>query len=596
MTTPPISRTTLSSLLTTLWAILVGGIRIFAWDSLKEGFIDVRPLPRVARLLTFVGLALVLALVLSIFYNGVLRWSGGLEPLPLDSRGSRGILVPSTAVPITYLTTILAWTLLLTGAIRVMGWVRWAIAVCFVLFGVPGVITSAIPVLGVDADNSGVLVVLIASAGFAFIGLILALILLPRLRLPLAFEFLVILGLVGGLFLVGLYAAVLVSQRGAEDYVSSYLVPTAATNPRNLIFPLLLLSGAEMINFGISLTNWGTRSTQRFANRAMIIILLIALLSYRWFSFIAYDVLGNITPEQIQQWAGALLAGVILIPIALWRVRQPFPDRVPLKLLLGLIVGMILPQLVLVAITYLSVAFSAPQIKNPENLAAVEATLASLVRFGSVIDDGLYLELAILGSIIAFLAIRRKRFTVAAFGMILAWTQFVWFFMESGRPLQEWRYQYQDMEPWLLLALTALAVYWLARRALTFERAIALLGLVFFAWVLNFTDFLDNPLSLFFGFAGIFFTVFGILWGVVTSGGKFANFDSVRFPRLNRIVLYLGYVLITLNITHWYTVTHNIDEQAFNTDLTLDGLRIFGYTAAFLVFVEGGRALLKKES
>src|SRR4029078_2179059 len=108
-------------------------------------------------------------------------------------------------------------------------------------------------------------------------------------------------------------------------------------------------------------------------------------------------------------------------------------------------------------------------------------------------------------------------------------------------------------------------------------------------------DFLDNPLALFFGFAGIFFTVFGILWGVITAGGKFANFDSVRFPRLNRILLYLGYTLLTINITHWFTVTHDVEQQALSADLTITGLRIFGYTAAYLVIVEGGRALFEQE-
>ena len=68
-----------------------------------------------------------------------------------------------------------------------------------------------------------------------------------------------------------------------------------------------------------------------------------------------------------------------------------------------------------------------------------------------------------------------------------------------------------------------------------------------------------------------------------------------QFPRLNRIILYLGYVLLTLNLTHWYTVTHDVEQQSLNTAITLTGLRIFGFTAAYLVFVEGGRTLFHKE-
>src|SRR5262249_14115184 len=155
------------------------------------------------------------------------------------------------------------------------------------------------------------------------------LIVLPRVRAPLAFEFVIMLALVGGLFVIGMYAAAASSRLGGVDFVSGYLVPDAVTNPRNLIIPLLYLSGAEIINFGISLTTWGTRSAQRYAANWMIVILLIALLVYRWFSFIFYDVLPGVSMDQLQQWAGALLAGVVLIPVAIWRARKPFPDRVP---------------------------------------------------------------------------------------------------------------------------------------------------------------------------------------------------------------------------------------------------------------------------
>jgi hypothetical protein len=596
MKMPAVSRQTLQTLLVTVWAILVGGVRVFAWDSLREGFIDVRPLPRVARALTVIGLALVFAFVLSIFFNSALRTSGELEPLPLSSSGTGGIFVPSTVVPLAYLATILAWTFLLTGALHVMGWVRWAVFICFMLFGVPGMIAGMVQAS--TAGSPDMFDLITSVVALVLIGLVASLIVFPRLRLPLALEFSVMLVLVGTLFIVGLYASAASSRQGGSiDFVTGYLVPDAVTNPRQMTIPLLFLAGAEIINFGVSLTRWGTRSTERYARAWIVTALLLALLVYRWFSFIYYDVLPDVSFDQIQQWAGALLAGCVLIPIAIWRNRKPFPDRVPLKLVLGLIIAMVLPQLILFVVIILTSAFFSSQaaMENPNALTELTQVSNQLVFLSETIRDSLYLQLALAGGVTAFIAWRMKRYTVAAYGLILGWTQFVWWFMEPGRPLQEWRYQYQDMEPWLLLALTAMTIFWLARGELSPARGLALAGLAFFAWVLNFTDFLDNPLALFFGFAGIFFTAFGILWGVLTAGGKFANYTSLRFPRLNRIILYLGYTLLTLNITHWFTVTHNVEEQVFNSDITMNGLRIFGYTAAFLIFVEGGRALLKKE-
>lgn len=592
MTIPPPSRQTLVALLANVWAILVGGVRVFAWDSLQSGFIDVRPLPRVARLLAITGLVIVFVLIGSILFNDPLRWSGGLENLPLSSSATRGVFVPAPAVPIAYFVTILAWSFVFTGALHTLAVVRWGAFFCFFFFGFS---SSFLGMLQVAATgNVMALLVSVGMTAAVLVVLVLALLVLPRVHAPLFVEFIWILAGVGGLFLISLNASAQASQLGSIDFVSGYLVPEVTTSPRNLIAPFLYLAGAEMVNFGISLTSWGARATEQYGKRQVIVTLLIALLGYRWLDFVVNTLLPGVSQDQVLAWMGALLAGSALIPIAVWRMRQSLQDRLPLKLIVALILGIIVPQLVLLVGITLSTAFFSTQTQDPNVLNTLETVSRPLLALSAFFREYTYIGLATAGVGIAFFAARAKRFTVAAFGMILAWTQFVWWFMENGRPLQDWRYHYQDLDEWLVLALTVVTLYLLARKQLTQTRALALLGLAFFGWVLNFTDFLDNPLSLFFGFAGIFFTAFGILWNVVTAGGRFANFDSPTFPRLSRIVLYLGYVLLTVNVTHWFTVTHNVEEQVFNTDLTLVGLRIFGLTAAYLVFVEGGRALTRE--
>ncbi len=595
MTLPRVSRQTLSTFALTVWTILVGGVRVFAWDSLKEGFIDVRPLARVPRFLSIVGIVVVLTFIVSILFNDTLRMSGRLEPLPLSSSATRGIFVPSTAVPLALSASILAWTLLLTGALHVRAFVRWSVLACFLFFELSAILSGVLQ--GAGTDEQGTLLLITAGITLlALLGMLAAFLLLPRFRLPLYVEFLVMLGLVGGLFLLGLWSSLQASQLGSIDFVSGYLVPDIVTNPRNLIVPLLYLAGAEMVNFGIALSSWGTQSARAYGRLWTLIALLLALLAYRWFSFVTGALVPGVSPDQLMAWAGALLAGLVLVPIALWRARKPFPDRVPLKVVLGLIIGMLLPQLLLLVVINFGLVLFLTAYQDPNVLANMDQVSRPLLAVSDAYSDILYLGLALAGAVITVIAIRRRRYTVAAFGMILGWTQLVWWFMQNGRPLQEWRYHYQDLDLWILAALTTLSLYWLVRRELNAARALALLGLTFFGWVLNFTDFLDNPLSLFFGFAGIFFTVFGILWGVLTAGGKFANYDSPAFPRINRIILYLGYVLLTVNVTHWFTVTHNVQEQVFNSDLTAAGLRIFGLTAAYLVFVEGGRALLTSQA
>lgn len=590
---PPLSRQMVTTLVTSLWAILVGAVRIFALDSLQEGFIDVRPLPRVAQFLSLVGIVSVLVFIAGIFFNDPLRWSGTLELLPLASTASHGVGVPSPAVPIAYLATILAWTFLLTGALHVRAVVRWGALLCLFAFGFPGVFLGALQ--GATFDDPTLLFVTFGVGIGAVIVLVLALVILPRAHLPLAVEFILMLAPVGGLYILNLYVAVTTTQRSNTDFVSGYLVYDVVTGTRTLIIPFLYLAGAEMMNFGISFTRWGMQSAQRFGRGWVLLALLVILLAYRWIDTLLNHILPGVSVQQAQAWGGALLAGIGIIPIAIWRARQPFGDRVPLKLVVGLIMVAIVPQLVVFVVIQLAGAIYLALAQDASVLAEFGSTGDLAMSYSNALRDNLYLIMSSVGVVTTLLALRWKRYTVAAYGMLLAWLQFAWWFMESGRPLQDLRYHYQDLDVWILLALSAITLFWWVRNHLNEQRAATLLALTFFAWVLNFIDFLDNPLALFFGFAGIFFVAFGILWSVLTAGGKFANFDSPPFPRLNRILLYLGYVLLTLNVTHWITVTHDVEQQILNADITLGGLRIFGFTAAYLVFVEGGRTLLKKQ-
>jgi hypothetical protein len=594
MMPPPLTRKNLAALLDNLSHILGGAVRIFAWNSLKSGFIDVRHLPRVPRVLALVGLVVVFAFIASILFNDPLRFSGTLENLPLSSTTTRGIFVPSPVVPLSLLAVIFAWTLVLTSALHIHVLVRWGILVSFLLFAIPGDFAGTALIAGDEAGS--LLPVLFGGTALLFLLVLASFILLPRFRLSVMLEFLLMLACVGGFYILALYSALRASV-GSVDFVNGYLVPELVTNPRFLVVPLVYLSGAEIISFGITFTAWGAQATARFARAWVVTLLLGLFLLYRWYGVLTQIVLPGIPSPRWLAWGGAALAIVSLVPLTLWRLRQPLDDRVPLKLIVGLILLIILPQLVLLAaVMLLTTYFIALSAAAPNVVEGMQSTMSGLVGSSTRLRDALYFILTIAGIAVALIALRRKRYSVAAFGMLLAWTQFVFAFTENGQPLQALRYKYADIEIWILIALTALTLYWVARRALTPDRALKLLALAFFAWVLHFTDFLDDPLSFFFGLAGVSFTAFGILWGLLTAGGRWGvNSDSPQFPKMSRVLLALGYVLLTVNVTHWFLVTHNVQERVMTDEWTMAGLRIFGYTAAFLIFVEGGRALLKAE-
>lgn len=597
------SQENFAALLNALGKILYGALRIFAWDSLKSGFIDIRHLARVPRVIALMGLVLVFGFIASILFNEPLRTSGALEQLPLSSNSARAIFVPSTAVPLALLAVILAWSLILTSALHIQRWARWGIFLSFVLVGAPTGALGALASLAVQNTFSFALIV--SGAALCWLALLLAFILLPRRAFSITIEFGIVFGSVSGLFLLLLLGAVQATQLGTVDLATGYLAAEAIVNPRNLILPLICLSGAEIIEFGITFTGWGAQATRQYARRWMIVVLLGAFLLYRWVTVLWQEFLPGVSTAQILAWSGAALAVSCLIPIAWWRQRRAFGDEVTLKWKLGIVLLIVLPPLlVFVSVIAIGIIFLAQviftllttQTWDPNTLQAVSIVAAPVLNLGSTWRDVLYLSLSAAGLGMVIYGIRRARFSLAAFGMLLAWTQLVYWLMQNGRPLQMLRYSFADVELWLLLGFTALTLYWLARRELNADRALKLLALALFAWLLHFTDFLDNPLALFFGLAGISYTAFGILWAVLTAGGRWrVNGTSPLFPNSSRVLLAIGYVLMTLNVSHWFLVTHNLAERALNDEFTFVGLRVIGYTAAYLVIVEGGRAFFKTE-
>lgn len=592
-TLPRPSLRSMTALLLTLWLIVTSGVRVFAWDSLSEGMIDLRPLTRALRVVTVVGLGIVGLFLASILFNDVLRQSGTLESLPLESGAERGLFVPSLAIPLTLVVIALGWALMLTGALRTRWWVRWLVLVLFIFFGVTGMITGTFQGLAITQPIVAVIIPLILGA--ALLGLVLAFLLLPLVRLPFIIEFALILAFISALLLANLYSSAEAQRITGTDFVGGYMVPSMVREARNIILPFLFVAGVEWANFAVTASSWITQASRRHATPFVLTLLLGAILVYRLGNFGVNTVIPGIDLTRGLHYAGAALtlAGVGLI--WLWRRRKDPEGEVPGRLVIGLILGGILFQLLLSPII---TAISFLALFNPLQegvLANQNSALAVVLELSELYQQYFFLVVAFAGALVALIALRRRNFTVAAFGMILAWMQFWWWMMQDGRPLERLRYAYSDLDVVLLMVLSVVTLYWLARRALTPDRALALLGLAMLAWLLNNTEFLDNPFSPLFGFAGVLFLAFGILWNVLTVGGRLTNSDSRHFPRGSRILLYLGYVLLALAVTHWYIVTHHVAEQTLHNDLTFNGFRVYGLAVAMLVFAEGGRQLVKIE-
>jgi hypothetical protein len=98
------------------------------------------------------------------------------------------------------------------------------------------------------------------------------------------------------------------------------------------------------------------------------------------------------------------------------------------------------------------------------------------------------------------------------------------------------------------------------------------------------TDYISNRFSPFVGSGGIGFIAFGILWDALTIGA-WANEGSRGLPRVSRIFLYLGYVLMTVTVINWAVVSHDLAAVGHLTgDLGLVGLEAFGKPMLYTIF------------
>jgi len=136
---------------------------------------------------------------------------------------------------------------------------------------------------------------------------------------------------------------------------------------------------------------------------------------------------------------------------------------------------------------------------------------------------------------------------------------------------------------WWTLILLGAGLLWLARGRLTERRAGHLLFLTLILILLSQTDFISNRFTVF-GFGGISFLAFGIVWDALTVGA-WANVNSRGLPRTSRIFLYLGYVLLTVAVIEWAVVSHDLAAVGQLTgDLGLVGLDRFGRPMLYAIF------------
>ncbi|HMO59338.1 MAG TPA: hypothetical protein PKC19_18435, partial [Roseiflexaceae bacterium] len=293
-------------------------------------------------------------------------------------------------------------------------------------------------------------------------------------------------------------------------------------------------------------------------------------------------------------WGGAAVLCLGLAAIGVWRQRNPGGIAIERPVLIGVLGCTVIGPLVF---SIISVVVADYFLLNPLAVGAMDQLNMILAQITALSDlEREYRQpgLALIALGLALAAQRRGNPANTQVGLVFAWCLGWRWLTSEGRPLAALQFGHAEVDAVLLVGFALLAGYWALQRTLTHERALRLLALGVLMALLNQTDFLDNPFSPIFSFAGVFFLVFGIVWNVLTSGGAYLNADSPGFPRSGRLMLYLGYMLISVNVAHWYLVTHAVDVQATQAAIQNSGYLIYGLPIAYLALTSGGAEFVEE--
>jgi hypothetical protein len=570
------------------WTVTISALRDFVWADLRDGVLDLRGLGSPLRALVWLGFGLLLLVIAAILQGDVWRQAFPLVPLTQGIAG-RGRLVPVSVVPVTYFLLSLSWAFVLAGALRS----HWAIRLLVIGFWALTMAGSMI------SGGSGGLVSY-AVAGVTLLAVPVACVIFIFRAPRRVLEFLVLLALVSANNAVN-------QMQGVETWQTSGMplmvmrVSFEVATLMMVIMPLLLLVGMDVALFTMNAAYWVTGIAQeRMASWAPRVALALLLI---WRTYeLSEDLRGwfGAGPLDVQ---AAALAGGILVPLlvavatfTVWRLLPrgvDLPDRGDIesdakRLALPVVLTYTAALVVTIVLSGVALVLTVFGLFAPSLVPLSDGLVHVMGAVGSS-DAQLYWHIVVSGIAlaVAWQLARRGQLAGALFLMILGLLDLKGRLASDGWPLAFLNAAGPGNRAdfWWLLLFAGLAGYWLARRQLNSQRASVLAFLLLTTVLLRQTDFISNRFSPFVAGGGLGFLAFGIVWDALTIG-SWANDGSRSLPRVSRILLYLGYILMTVTVVNWFVASHDLAAVGQLTgDLGLVGLEAFGKPLLYTIFV-----------
>ncbi len=582
----------LAALVGLLWAISFGAVRDFVWADLRDGMMDLRGLSRITRAIILSGFGLLFGMLLVLLANDFLRDRFSLIALP-DSfifAPGRGMMLPVPLVPLTLFLIAAAWSFALAGAIHSHLAIRLSVLAFFMLSAIRQMLALLSSIFsGLLAPTD---LLILAVTLFSILAIAILFLVMSRLTPRPALEFVVLFLLISLLYFTT-----------QLKNVSEYRLTGIPLNLANLqldvmdfssiVLPFLLYLGVDIADFTRDTSGWLAKALTKRCPVWALTGLLFIFCGWRVYGLVVED-LGLLAKSALPvgglSFLGAL--GEILIVGLVWfGVGKLLPkganaqrekleaEEITTKVAgpaLWVILAFNLTALVSFAITSTAAAIPLPAFVGP------------VLKISTWLNQnsgawGLLVNVAALG-LAAWLA-RRGRLALPLYLGLFGLLHLYYKVTNPGELLGviTWSGP-QPVNSWWVALFSLVGVYLLFTKKLTAEKAGQLFFLLCITFLLRQTNFISSPFSPLFGFAGVGFIAFGVLWDALTSG-SWANTSTPGLSRTTRIFLYLGYVILTVTVINWALTTHDLTSlNQLTGNTALVGLDRFGRPMLYAIF------------
>jgi hypothetical protein len=530
-------------------------------SDIRTNRLRINGLPRTHQFLIIIGLIIIAIVVGVMLTSNQIRHYFTLIVLPIDAQGY-GTLVPLQAIGGILVGLSLAWSLLFS-ALSMLHWgIRLALAITY----------GGLALLWLTPMATVNLTVCLGLLGLLLINLG---ILMWRKSL----------GSIGGwvLFFISQTLLFAVPQ---WHYYSIYTASGIGTlfagvefwvvATQIIVIPMMMYVGINMARAAIGFGQWSAYTVQR-TNFPLLCGIALSLSLVR---------LWQITTHSMPTTTGIIVAliycgsigliwwGTRMVPLT---VNHQSVDELLSKWAVWIVIGANVPLLLP---TFVHVLFGTAMIVNNDN-HSLSTQIWSFFRDRSTAV--LTLLTGILALILIVISIRlwrRQRYTASLLLASICISNVIIFVCKLINVI----FPPIFSDNLIMIGIMVFMLQKIIRRQtiqLLLPRYIIVLVL---SILMQQTSFLNNPLSPVLGFAGVAFVAFGFIWDVLF-GVTWINQDSRQFPRIARVLGYIGYSLLTVTAVAWAGISQNpVLLSLLSGDIVYQGYHFFGMPAIHLLY------------